>query len=366
MAIDGMAVVEFVGLTLDEVIRSKYTYSLLTLVLFFVIAKLITFVAEKYILKITAKTKTDVDDLLVRKIHKPISLLLFILGVKLAIIPLSLEEGINDILQHSISTLSFLILIYILISVVDIIIKAWVNRRAKKRETEIDENLIKVSSKTSRVLFFILCLLFILKTWNIQVGPLLASLGIVGIAVAFGLQNALGNVFGGISLLLDRSIKVGDIVKIDQDTSGTVMDVGLRATKVKTWDNELIIIPNGKLAGVNIKNYVLPTPTARIVVPFSVAYGSNVDKVKKIVTREIKKLDNLDKNHEPMVMFLEMGESSLNFKAFVWLRSYRERFATKEKLNCMIYNVLNKNKVSIPFPQMDVYIKEHRKGKKRH
>ena len=361
MAINGMAVVEFVGVSLDELIRSKYIHSLLTLVVFFIGAKLITFIAEKYILKLTAKTKTEVDDLLVRKTHKPISLLLFILGVKVALVPLGLEERINTILHQSISTLSILVLIYILISVFDIIMRAWVRRRAAKKESEIDENLIKISSKTSRAVFAVLCLLFILKVWNIQIGTLLASLGIIGIAVAFGLQNTLGNIFGGVSLLLDRSIKVGDIIKLDKDTAGTVIDVGLRATRIKTWDNEVIIIPNGKLAGVNIKNYVLPNPTARIVIPFSVAYGTNVDKVKKIVMKEIKKLDNLDKNYEPSVMFMEMGESSLKFKARVWLKSYRARFATKEKLNCLIYNALNKNKVSIPFPQMDVWIKKMRK-----
>jgi len=361
MAIDGTAVIEFLGISLDELIRSKYIHSLLTLVIFFIGAKLITFIVEKYILKVTAKTKTDVDDLLVRKTHGPISLLLFLLGIKIAIVPLDLEGNINTILHRSTSTLSLIVLIYLLISVFDIIISAWVKRKATKKELEIDENLIKVSSKTSRVVFVILGFLFILRIWNVQIGTLLASLGIIGIAVAFGLQNTLGNVFGGVSLLLDRSIKVGDIIKIDQDTSGTVIDVGLRATKIRTWDNELIIIPNGKLAGQNIKNYVLPNPTARITIPFSVAYGTNVDKVKKIVMKEIKKLDNLDKKHDPRVMFLEMAESSLNFKAYVWLRSYRERFGTKEKLNCMIYKALNKNKISIPFPQMDVWIKEMRK-----
>jgi len=363
MPLDAMAVVEFIGISTEELIRSKYARSLFTLVIFFVGAKLLTFIAEKYILRLTAKTKTEVDDLLVKKTHRPISVLLFILGVKIALVPLDLEERINTILHHAISTLSILVLIYALISVFDIIIRAWIKRRAAKKETETDENLIKISSKTSRAVFVILALLFILRVWDIQIGPLLASLGIIGIAVAFGLQNTLGNVFGGVSLLLDRSIKVGDIVKIDEETYGEVMDVGLRATKIRTWDNEVVIIPNGKLAGVNIRNYVLPNPVARIVVPFSVAYGSNVDRVKKIVMGEIKKLDNLDKIHDPMVMFLEMGSSSLNFKAFVWLRSYKERFKTKEKLNCMIYNALNKNKITIPFPQMDVWIKEMKKGR---
>lgn len=358
MAINGMAVLEFMGMTFDELIRSKYAHSLLTLVTFFIVAKLITFVAERYILRLTVKTKTEVDDLLVKKIHRPLSLLLFILGIKLAIIPLKLQE-IPDTISHKvISTVAIIVLVYTLIVIFDIIISAWVRSRAEKKESEIDENLNKVSTKTSRVVFILLGLLFILRVWDVQIGALLASLGIIGIAVAFGLQNTLGNVFGGVSLLLDRSIKVGDVVKIDEDTSGTVIDVGLRSTRIRTWDNEVVIIPNGKLAGVTIKNYVLPNPTTRIVIPFSVAYGSNISKVKKVVMKEIKKLDNLDKGNDPSVMLIEMGQSSLNFKAFVWLKSYKERFATKEKLNCMIYNALNKNKINIPFQQMDVHIKD--------
>ena len=357
MTIDGMAIVRFVEASAEEIIRSKYTYSLIILFGFIIIAKLITFITERYILKLTAKTKTKVDDQLVEETHTPVSLLFIILGIKLAIIPLELNENINMILQRSISTLLFVVLAYILFVIFRIAISAWVERTAVRKAKDVDENLIKLSTKTTKFVLFIFVLLFVLKVWHIQVGPLLASLGIIGVAVAFGLQNTLGNVFGGVSLLLDRSIKVGDIVKADADTYGQVMDVGLRSTRIKTWDNEVVIIPNGKLAGGNIKNYVLPNPTIRVIVPFSVAYGTNVDKVKKIVMAEIKKLDNLDPNHDPMVMFLEMGSSSLDFKAFVWLKSYKERFVTKEKLNCMIYETLNKHKVNIPFPQMDVHLK---------
>jgi len=358
MTIDGMAIVRFVEMSAEEIIRSKYTHSLVILFGFIIVAKLVTLITEKYILKLTAKTKTDVDDRLVEKTHTPVSLLFIILGIKLAIIPLDLNEGINTILHRSISTLSVAVLIYALIGIFNIIITAWVKRSAVRKAKDVDENLIKITNKAARFLLLFIGLLFVLKVWNIQIGTLLASLGIIGIAVAFGLQNTLGNIFGGVSLLMDRSIKVGDVIRMDKDTYGKVRDVGLRSTRVITWDNEVIIIPNGKLAGSQIKNYVLPNPTARITVPFSVAYGSNVDKVKKIVMTEIKKLDNLDANHEPMVMFLEMAESSLNFKALVWLRSYKDRFVTKEKLNCAIYNTLNKNKVSIPFPQMDVHLKK--------
>jgi len=353
-----MVLMEFVGISLEEFIGNMYIQSVSILVFFFIGAKLITFIVEKYLLKLTAKTKTEVDDLLVEKTHGPISLLFFLIGVKLALIPLKLEEGVKVILHRLDSTLSILVLLYALIVIMDILISAWVKRKARKKEKEVDHSVIKLGERTSRVIILIIGFLFILKVWNIELGPLLASLGILGVAVAFGLQNTLGNIFGGVSLLLDRSIKVGDIVKIDTDTYGQVIDVGLRATRVRSWDNEVVIIPNGKLAGVNIKNYVLPNPAARIIVPFSVAYGSNVDKIKKIVLKEIKKLDTLDKNKEPSVMFLEMGDSALKFKAFVWLRSYKDRFSTKERLNCAIYNALKKNRVNIPFPQIDVHVKK--------
>ena len=110
-------------MVIEELIANKYIVSLLTLVFFFIGAKLVTFIVEKYILKLTAKTKTDVDDLLVKRTHKPVSFLLVILGVKLALMPLGLSERVNMIVQRSISTLSILVLMYILISVINIIVK---------------------------------------------------------------------------------------------------------------------------------------------------------------------------------------------------------------------------------------------------
>ena len=190
----------------------------------------------------------------------------------------------------------------------------------------------------------------------------MAGLGVAGVAVAFAMQSTLGNIFGGISLILDKSVKVGDVIKVDQleDAYGEVVDVGLRSTKIKTWNNELVVIPNGKLADSRIKNYVLPDKRIRIDVLFSVAYGSDVDNVEKVVISEIHKLDNVLKEPEPVVAFMEMTPSALSFKAQVWINNYKDNFETKRKLTKIIYNALNKHKISIPFPQMDVHIKERK------
>ena len=132
----------------------------------------------------------------------------------------------------------------------------------------------------------------------------------------------------------------------------------IRSTKIRTFDNQIITLPNGKLAADKIENYVQPDPTARVVVPFSVAYGSNIEKVKKIVLKEVSKVDGFKKDPEPFVLFLEMADSALNLKAYFWVKSYKKRYGALDEANTRIYNVLNKNKISIPFPQMDVHLKK--------
>ena len=362
------AFLNFMAITTDEIIKSKYAHSFLTFAIFFIVAHMVSYIAKKVILRITAKTKTDIDDSIVKNTNKPISLLLLLLGVKLAIIPLELTDKVNTMAQHTISTLVIIVITYTLIVVFSIMIMAWAKRLAEKTKSKADDQTVKISEKATKVIVITLALLFILQVWGIQIGPLLASLGIIGIAVAFGLQNTLGNIFGGISMILDRSIRVGDVIKLDEGTpgeiGGTVIDVGLRSTRIKTWNNEVVVVPNGVLAGQKIKNYVLPDHTARIVVPFSVAYGSGINQVKKIVMNEINKLDNLNPKEKSQVMFVEMGPSSMNFQALVYITSYEHRFETKENLNCRIYDAFNKNKILIPFPQMDIYIKGRTQGKK--
>jgi len=166
---------------------------------------------------------------------------------------------------------------------------------AEKTESSVDDQIIPVFHKFSRVFVSIVGMLFVLTVWGIQIGPLLTSLGIVGIAIAFALQNTLGNIFGGISIILDKSVKVGDKIKLDNDTMGTVMDVGLRSTKIKTWDGELITIPNGKLSDSRILNFIQPEPPVRVVIEFGVEYGSDTAKVRKVVIDTISKLQGLIK-----------------------------------------------------------------------
>jgi len=208
------------------------------------------------------------------------------------------------------------------------------------------------------VALVVIALLYILEMWGIEITPLLAGLGIAGLAVALALQPVLSNIFSGASMVLDSSIRVGDLVYLDQNTKGKILKVGLRSTRILTFDNELIIIPNSKLAESVIQNVALPSPISRAVVPFNVSYGSDIDKVKKIVLKEIKSIKNVLEEPEPMVRFVEMGDSSLNFKAYFYVNNFDNRFPSIDEANTKIYNALNRNGINIPFPQMDIHLKK--------
>ena len=132
----------------------------------------------------------------------------------------------------------------------------------------------------------------------------------------------------------------------------------MRSTKILTFDNELMIIPNSTIATSNIHNIGEPEPKTRVVVQFSVAYGSDIAKVKKVVMAEIKKVEHFINDPEPKVRFLEMADSSLNFKAYFYVDSFEYKWSSIDEINTYIYNALNKNKIEIPFPQRDVHLKK--------
>ncbi len=340
--------------------QNKYVYSLIILVVFYLLSQFVVIVSRKVILRLTKRTKTEIDDLIVRKTSKPISIILLLMGLRLALLPIGIKQNILDIIENTISSLVIIVITYIAIAVFDIFIDNWGKRVAEKTKSTVDDQLMPVIHRFSRIVVSIVGLLFIFTVWGIQIGPLLTSLGIAGIAIAFALQNTLGNIFGGMSIILDKSVRVGDVIKLDNETMGTVVDVGLRSTKIKTLDNELITIPNGKLADSKVLNYLHPDPTLRVSVEFSTEYGSDVSKVRKVVLETLGKIPSILKKPEPAVVLTEMADSGLKFKALFWINSFEDKGPTKFNATEEIYNALRKAGIGIPFPTRTIYMRNEK------
>ena len=343
---------------LNYITPNKRIHSLIILLAFFVLSNLVVFVSQRVILKLTKKTKTNIDDLIVSKANRPISFILLLIGLKLAIIPLAISQYLLKIIQNGISTLTIILVTYIVVIVFDVVISNWGSKFASKTKSKVDDELVLLFQRFSRITISFIGLIFVLGAWGVQVGPLLASLGIAGIAVAFALQSTLGNIFGGISLIVDRSVTVDDFIKLDDGTEGFVIDIGLRSTKIKGRDGDLIILPNGKLAESKIYNYHKPLSITRVTVDFGVNYGSEIEKVRKIVLNQINGIRGILKEPAPNVIFDEMGDFALKFKAFFWVSSIEKKLEAKGAVVTAIYNALNKNRIGIPFPTRTVYLRK--------
>lgn len=341
----------------DLIIGNPYLKALAILVIFFVLAKIVYIIFEKVLLRLAKKTKTEIDDLIVEKIRNPLNFILLLIGVRLALVPIEFTTSYITTIEKLIYTIIILLVTLMVARIFSVLIDSWGTKFTKITKSDLDDQLLGLAHKFSKIVVFIVGILVIFDYWGIAIGPFLASLGIAGLAIAFALQNTLANVFGGISLIIDKTIRIGDVIEVD-GTKGTVIDIGMRSTRIKSFDGNSVIIPNGKLVDSKVQNRVQPNRKERVVIPFGVEYGANIERVKKIVLKEIKKVPDILDDPAPSVMFREMGDSALIFKAYFWMKNYSETFAAKDKANELIYNALNKAKINIPYPQMDVHLKK--------
>ena len=341
-------------LLFQQLVPNPWMQALVLIIATVILSKITQVVIEKVVIHITKKTKTDVDDKIIEQTKNPLFFLVLFIGFRLALEPL----GINSIVEKVVESVAAFFFIYILGSVITISIDSWGHVLAKKTRTPVDETLIPLLQKTVKVLFFIIAVLWVLHIGEIDITPYLAGLGLGGLVLGLALQDSLKNIFGGISIILDRNFNIGDKVKLESGELGEILDIGLRSTKLQTYDQEVIFIPNGQLANMRIQNYVRPTRKVRVVVNFGVEYGSDVDKVKKVVNAALKSMKDVSDIPYMDAVFTEMGEFAMLFQARFFVDDYKISYDKKIEATQKIYEALNKAKIGIPFPTRTVYMKK--------
>lgn len=239
-------------------------------------------------------------------------------------------------------------------------------------------NLPKNFTESTRVVlsnvgfYIIIAITFFisLKVIGINLSSLTVILGALSVGVGFGLQNIVSNFIAGIILMLENSIRIGDYIEISDDLRGIVKDIHIRSTTILTNDHIEVVVPNQTLFQNSVVNWTLSERVRRFRIPFSVAYGTKIEKVENVILEALEKSelnyirDNPSK--KPMVVFIAMNDSGIDFNLDVWVSGidliYPRR--TASKFLKLIYNALYENNIEIPFPQMDLHFKNELKVKK--
>ncbi|MAG60659.1 hypothetical protein CL619_02620 [archaeon] len=335
-------------------LENQYLAALFIVVMTAILAWLLLLIFSKYLEVFAAKTETDLDDMIFEKTKHPLFYLLLAGGLKLALRYLE----VNGNLTLLMNTIMACVFVFVIARAVDVIIIIWGKVIAHKTSTKLDEVLLPLLHKFTKVIFVVVALMWTLSIWGIDITPYLAGVGISGIVLGLALQDSLKNVFGGVAMIIDGAIKVGDKIRLESGEVGEVIDVGLRSTKIRTYDNEELTVPNGYLADSRVQNYTKPNRKMRVWVAFGVEYGSDTKKVISILEKELVKMEGVLEKPAPSVSFLNMGDFALEFKAHLWVDNWKDAYSKKLEATQLIYDVLNKKKIGIPYPTQTLLVKK--------
>jgi small-conductance mechanosensitive channel len=199
----------------------------------------------------------------------------------------------------------------------------------------------------------------ILLAWDINVTGLVASAGIVGLALSFAAQDTLSHLFAGVAILADRPYRIGDYIVLDTGERGEVTAIGLRSTRLMTRDDVEVSIPNGVMGSAKIVNESGGGDTRyRMRVNVGVAYGSDLEQVLRVLEEIALANEAICRKPEPRVRFRAFGPSSLDFELLAWIEEPSLRGLLVHEMNCAIYRRFREEKIVIPFPQQDVWVRQ--------
>jgi small-conductance mechanosensitive channel len=177
-----------------------------------------------------------------------------------------------------------------------------------------------------------------------------------GIGIGFGLQNIVNNLVSGLILAFEKPIQVGDIIEVDS-RSGTIMDIGIRASKIATSDGAEVIIPNGDLISHHVINWTLSNNNRRVELIIGVAYGSDIEKVKSLLIGLLSNHEDIMTEPPPSVFLHSLSQSSVDFRLFFWAADISTWLSLKSRVLTDVYDTLNREGIELPYPQQDINVK---------
>jgi len=272
---------------------------------------------------------------------------------------------LKDILEYQlVDTEKISITVFNLIEVVIILVVTklilTLIRRVLKRQASknrLDTGTSHAVIQILRYVFWIIAIVIIFDTIGFKITFLLAGSAALLVGIGLGVQEVFKDLISGFFMLFEGNLKVSDIVELEENLVGKVVQIGLRTTKIETRDRVVLIIPNSKFISDRLINWSHMEKKTRFHVIVGVAYGSDVDKVTKILHEAADEHVKVARDPKPVVMFADFGESSLDFKLHFWTYDTFWVEIIKSDLRYAIDKKFRENGVTIPFPQRDVHIK---------
>jgi small-conductance mechanosensitive channel len=345
-----------------ELMTFKFEHLLLPSIVFIVSTAIlfaIRGVAFRLIHRWAEKTETKIDDIIIKSFKTPSVYWCIAIGLYIGADVSELPKRYVFYLSRAIYVIVILSITIAAANLVGKIFKNYI----QKLELPIPTTGLAYGILKGTI--FIIGLLIILSVLGISITPLITALGVGGLAVALALQDTLANLFAGIHILMEKSLRVGDFIRLETGQEGYIEDITWRTTRVRMLPNNIVVIPNSKLAQSVVTNYYLPEKRMSLLVPISVSYSSDPEKVEKILIEETKKaageVPGLLREPEPFVRFIPgFGDSSLDFTLICQVQEFVDQYLAQHELRKRIFKRFKEEGIEIPFPHRTVYLREEK------
>ncbi len=336
---------------------SDWGISLLIILGAIVAGKILYWFFGNIIKKLTEKTKTKIDDIIVDMVEEPIVLALAIVGMWYGLHRLDFPENWYLFMGKVYHILIAINITWLVARLVDAIIGEYIVPLAEKTESSLDDQIIPVVRKGLRSVIWILGIIVALNNAGYDVGALIAGLGIGGLALAMAAKDSVANIFGGIMIFTDKPFKVGDRIKIN-GFDGTITEVGIRTSRMRTLEGRLVTIPNSLFTGDMVEN-VSAEPSRKVILNLGLTYDMKAEQMEKgiAILKEIAKVNN-DVNDDYMVSFNAFGDFSLGIIFIYYIKSGSDNLDTQTAINLEILKQFAANGLDMAFPTQTIYHKK--------
>jgi len=318
--------------------------------------------AAKYFIKdvaphLVSKTPTTLDDHILKAVNGPLQVFIFTVGIYLACATLNEMPGqVSDNLVTVLTIVLIFIAAYLISNVTGALINWYKEDIAPKTDSDLDDSLMSFLGKAVWIIVFMLATLMVLAILRIDITPLIATLGVGGIAVALAAQELLSNLFGAFAVLSDRPYKIGDRIELSSGMVGDVVEIGLRSTRIRTLDSRLIVVPNSDISNSNIINYSLPDSRIRFDIKVGIAYDADVEKASSILKDIAAHTTGVLGDPAPQVYVKDLGDFSVNLIMHVWVKDYKLSWDVPDHIYRETLKRFAADKIEIPYPVQKVLL----------
>ncbi len=334
----------------------QYVGSLLYIALVFVVSRLIDYVVRVKLQAIARRTATTWDDVLLDLLHGPVRVIIFVIFLHIGLQIYSWPDWITRVLRIGLHLVVAVSLTYLLLKGVDIILQQW-RRRAGMTEHGFDQQLFPVIRISLRVFIVVVALLMTSQNLGLDITGALASLSIGGLALGLAAQDTIANIFGAVSVFIDKPFRIGDRIRIDA-TEGLVESIGLRSTRLRNNDGHLVTIPNKTMGNATIVN-ISRRPTIRTEFNLGLTYDTPPAQLGRALELLNEILGGHPKTADLVISFNRFADSSLNvLVVHQWAGTdQKEYLAGLQSLNLAIKERFDREGIRFAFPSQTLYIR---------